>query len=108
MHAPNWEDHDAETNTIVNYFAGRQHTELILRKIFKKIELNCFYCKNCKHCKKLSAYKEVFKRQGFCSFNKDIKYWNVYKPDGCKRNRIFKLSPIKNPKFKVKLLFLGK
>ena len=24
--APNWEDHDAEKNLIVNYFADRQHT----------------------------------------------------------------------------------
>ena len=34
--APNWEDHDAEKNLIVNYFADRQHTEFLLKKIEKK------------------------------------------------------------------------
>ena len=36
MLVPNWAGHDIETNTIVNYFTGRQHAELILRKIKKK------------------------------------------------------------------------
>ena len=36
MLAPNWEDHDAEKNPIVNFFADRQHTELLLKEIEKK------------------------------------------------------------------------
>ena len=36
MLAPNWEDCDAEKNTIINYFADRQHTELLLKKIEEK------------------------------------------------------------------------
>ena len=32
MLASNWEDHDAKTNPIINYFADRQHTELTLKK----------------------------------------------------------------------------
>ena len=101
MFAPNWEDHDAGKNSIVNYFADRQHTEIILRKIEKTIELHCFYCKNCEDCKKLFTYKEVFKQQGFWSFNKDIKYWNVYDPDWCSVSKIFKLSQIRKANFKV-------
>ena len=46
MLAPNWEDHDAEKIPIVNYFADRQHTELLLKKIEKKIIKSCFYSKN--------------------------------------------------------------
>ena len=65
MLAPNWKDHDIETNRIVNYFADRQHTELILKKIEKKIETWCFYCKECENCNKLFQYREVFKQQGF-------------------------------------------
>ena len=38
MLAPNLEDHDLETNPIINYFADRQHTELILKKIESKIK----------------------------------------------------------------------
>ena len=33
MLAPNWEDHDAEKNPIVNCFADRQHTELAIKKL---------------------------------------------------------------------------
>ena len=99
--APNWEQLDAEKNPIINYFADRQHTEIILRKIEKTIELHCFYCMNCEDCKKLNKYKEVFKQQGFWSFNKDIKYWNVYDPDWCSKNKIFKLGLIRNANFKL-------
>ena len=38
MLAPNWEDHDLETNPIINYFADRQHAELILKKVENKIK----------------------------------------------------------------------
>ena len=48
MLVPNWEDHDAEKNPIVNYFADRQHTGLLLKKIEKKIIKSCFYCKTVK------------------------------------------------------------
>ena len=42
MLAPNWEDHDLETNPIINYFADRQHTELILKKVENKIKKKLF------------------------------------------------------------------
>ena len=32
MIAPNWEDLDAKANPIINYFADRQHTEVIIKK----------------------------------------------------------------------------
>ena len=38
MLAPNWEDHDLESNPIINYFADREHTQLILKKIENKIK----------------------------------------------------------------------
>ena len=49
----NWEDHDLETNPIINYFADRNHTELILKNIEDKIKKWCFYCHECKNCKKI-------------------------------------------------------
>ena len=73
MLAPNWEDHDAKTNPITNYFADRQHTELILRKIEKEIEKSCFFCKTCENCKNLEKRRKIFKKMGFWSFNKNIK-----------------------------------
>ena len=102
MLAPNWENHAASTNSIINYFADRQHTEKILKDIAKKINTkSCFYCKVCKNCRKLKTYRDEFDKQGFWSFNKEIKYWNGLDPDWCKRNEIFKLLPIKNANFRV-------
>ena len=95
MLAPNWEDHDAKTDPIVNYFADRHHTELILRKIEKKIETSCFFCKTYKNCQKLENRKKIFKKMGFWSFNKDIKHWNVFELDWCAKNRVFNLEAVK-------------
>ena len=61
MLAPNWEDHDLESNPIINYFADREHTQLILKKIENKIKKNCFYCKTCDDCNKLEEHRQVFK-----------------------------------------------
>ena len=43
MIAPNWEDPDLETNPIINYFADKNHTELILKKIEDKIKKCCHF-----------------------------------------------------------------
>ena len=93
MLAPNWADHDLETNLIINYFADKFHTEQVLRKIEKLIEKKCFYCQECKNCKKLFEYRNVFKQQGFWTFNKDIKVWNVFDPAWCRKNRVLILEP---------------
>ena len=77
----NWEDHDLETNPIINYFADRQHTEFLLKKIESKIKKNRFYCKICGDCNKLEEYRKVLKQLGFWTFNKEIKCWNVFDPD---------------------------
>ena len=37
----------------------------------------------------------VFKQYGFWTFSKDIKCWNVYDPQWCKRNKNFRLLLIK-------------
>ena len=37
----------------------------------------------------------VFKQYGFWTFSKDIKCWNVYDPQWCKRNKNFTLLPTK-------------
>ena len=97
MLAPNWEDHDFETNPIINYFADRQHTELILAKVENKIKKkNCFYCKMCNDCNKLEEHRKVFKQHGFWTFNKEIKCWNLFGLDWCKKNRVHKLIPCKH------------
>ena len=91
MLAPNWEDQNPEKKPIINYFANRQHTKMILRKTEKNILQSCIYCRNYENCTKLFAYNEVFKQQGFWSFNRHITCWNIFDSDWSSKNRIFKL-----------------
>ena len=95
MIAPNWEDHDLETNLIINYFAGRNHTELILKKTEDKIKKQCFYCHICKNCKTFNQYLKVFKQNGFWTFNKNVRVWNVYDLMWCEKNIYLKLVALK-------------
>ena len=85
MIAPNWENHDLETNSIINYFADREHTEVILKKIEDKIKKRCFCCHECKNCIKFNQYLKVFKQDGLWTFNKNVKVWNVFDPMWCKK-----------------------
>ena len=73
MLMPNWKGHDLETCPIINYFADRNHTEQVLKKIENKIKKKCFYCQECKDCKIFSEYLKVFKQNGFWTFNKHVK-----------------------------------
>ena len=90
MLAPNWEDHDLETCPIINYFSNRNHTELVLKQVEEKIKKKCFYCQECKNCKTFKEYLKVFKQNGFWTFKKNIRVWNVYDPQWCKKKCIFK------------------
>ena len=95
MLAPNWEDDDAEKNLIVNYFAERQHTELVIKKIEMKIIKTCFYCRTCENSIKFSNYKKIFNGQGFWTFNKHIRRWNVFDPEWSYKNKNLELFPIR-------------
>ena len=72
--AQNWEDHDAKTNPIINYFADRQNTEIVLQKQERRIKRRCYYCKSCKACNKLKEYKTEFKKNDFGHLTKILKY----------------------------------
>ena len=93
--APNWEDQDAKTNPIINCFADRDHTEIILKQQEYFIAETCKYCKECQNCKKLNRYRDEFKKKGFWTFNKNVKHWNVYDPDWSYRNELFSLKPVR-------------
>ena len=91
---PNWDNHNAKTCPIINYFADRQNTEIILRKQEKIIEETCCYCKKCENCIKLKTYRDKFKQKGFWTFNKHGRAWDVYDRDWSIRNRVFLLEPL--------------
>ena len=88
-------------NMLVNYFADRQHTEQLLRKIEKMIKKRCFYRTMCNLCKKFTTYWLKFKQEGFWTFHKDIRYWEVYDPDLSTKNTFFRLNPINAVNFKM-------
>ena len=94
-HRPNWEDHDASTCPIINYFADRQNIEIILRKKKNLITETCCYCKECKNCSKPKTYtEELKKKKGFWTFNKNVRVWNVCDSDWLLKNREFSLEPL--------------
>ena len=50
---PNWDEQDAAKCPIIDYFADRNNTALILAKPENEIEKNCYFCNTCKNCKRL-------------------------------------------------------
>ena len=49
----------------------------------------------CNDCNKLEEHRKVFKQHGFWTFNKEIKCWNLFGLDWCKKNKVLKLVPCK-------------
>ena len=85
----------------INYFADRQHTEKILNEIKKMIKKRCFFCMVCDLCKKFTTYSLEFKQNRFWTFNKDVRYWNIYDRDWSTKNTFFKLMPVKAVNFRM-------
>ena len=44
---------------------------------------------------KTRQQKKNIQKMGFWTFNKDIKYWEVFDPDWCAKNRVFDLGVLK-------------
>ena len=88
---PNWDEHDAATCPIINYFADRQNTALIITKQEKKKEKSCYFCRMCKNCNRLKECRAEFKKMGFWTFNKGVKIWSVFGPEWSNKNRVFSM-----------------
>ena len=86
---PNCDEHDAAKCQIMNYFADRKNTALVLAKQENEIGKNCYFCNTCKNCKRLKECRAEFKRLGFWTFNKHIKISNVFDPEWLIKNRVF-------------------
>ena len=91
---PNWDEHDAATYPIINYFADRNNTALILVKQENEIGKNCYFCNLCKNCKRLKECRAEFKRVGFWTFNKHVRVWNVFDPEWSNKNRVFSMKVV--------------
>ena len=88
------QQHIMQQHIIINYFADRHHTEIVLKKQEYLIAETCSDCKECKNCTKLKTYIEQLKKK-VQTFNKNIKYWNVYDPDRSYRNDFFFIKTFK-------------
>ena len=91
---PNCDEHDAAKCPIINYFADRNNTALILAKQENEIGKKCYFCNTSKNCKRLKECRAEFRRLGFCTFNKHIKIWNVFDPEWSNKNRVFSMKVV--------------
>ena len=64
MVASNWEDRDAKTNPIIDYFGDRQNTELILRKVKKGNRNELFFLQNVQKLSKVRKQKKNLQENG--------------------------------------------
>ena len=90
-----YRDHDKNKNLIVNYFADRQQADYIIKRIEMKVIKKCWYCKECENCAQLSNYKKIFNNQGFWTFNKYIRTWNIFDPEWSYKNTKFDIYPLR-------------
>ena len=110
MLAPNWAGHDIETNTIVNYFTDKQHTELILRKIEKKLKLAAFTAKTARTSKSYSATKKCSKGMVFGHLAKTLNTRISMTQTGAKETLHLELYQLEilNLEYKYYYFFKGK
>ena len=92
---PNWDNHNKDICEIKNYYADREHAELILLRQEIQIQNTCNYCIVCEKCKKFLTYSKEYKKMGFWTFNKDVRIWEIYDPDWSYKNNIFEIKPCK-------------
>ena len=90
----NWDEHDAATCPIINHFADRNNTALILTKKENEIGNTCYFCNICKNCNKFKEYRAEFEKMGFWIFNKGVKIWNVFDPEWLIKNRVFSMEVV--------------
>ena len=93
-----YKDHDKDKNPIANYFADKQQAEFLIKRIKMKIIKKCYYCKKCKDCEQLSNLKKIFNKQGFWTFNKYVRTWNIFDPEWSYKNTEFELYPLRQTK----------
>ena len=77
-----------------NMFLARDTLKKLVEKLDVHVSKNCFYCINCQFCKEMNIRRDELKRMGFWSYNRHVKYWNVYDPQYNKENEKFYIKPL--------------
>ena len=92
--APNcWINHNKDICHIKNYYADREHAELILFRQEMQIENSCEYCLTCGKCKKYLRYSKEYKKNGFQTHNEKVRIWEIFDPDWSYKNDVFEMKP---------------
>ena len=79
----------------VNYFARRELVKKLLTDAEIDVKKICWYCKDCKKCERFYSIRSEFKKKGFSTFNKGIKYWDV------RDHEQFEIRPIRDLSFQM-------
>ena len=82
----------------VNYFVRRELVKKLLTDAEIDVKKVCWYCKDCKKCERFNSIRSEFKKKGFSTFNKGIKYWDV------RDHEQFEIRPIRDPSFRMQFL----
>ena len=61
----------------VNCFVRQELVNKFLTDAEVDVKKVCWYCKDCKKCERFYSIRSEFKKEGFSTFNKGIKYWDV-------------------------------
>ena len=84
---------------VINYFDSRHSVRNLLS--YEEIDVIklCRYCKNCEKCERFYSIKSEFRKKGFWTFNKGMKYWDLRDPKFNERNKKIEIIPIRDPTF---------
>ena len=80
--------------TPINNFCNGKETEKILKTLEKHMVKYCYYCNNCDFCNAYTIRCAEFKKMGFWTHNKNVKYWDVCDPLYNKQNKNFNIKPL--------------
>ena len=75
----------------VNYFTRWEFVKKLLTDAEIDVKKVCWYRKDCKKCERFYSIRSEFKKKGFLTFNKSIKYWDV------RDHKQFEIRPIRDP-----------
>ena len=77
----------------VNYFVRQELVKKLLTDAKIDVRKVCWYCKDYKKCERFYSIRSEFKKNGFSTFNKGNKYWDV------RDHEQFKIRPIRDHRF---------
>ena len=80
--------------TPINNFCNRKDTENILKRLEKHMVKYCYYCNNCDFCNTYTIRCAEFKKMGFWTHNKNVKYWDFCDPLYNKQIKNFNIKPL--------------